>query len=142
MESFIKVSSLEVTVRIINLIVTCSLFAFVNLAVRGASAASEPIPKLQFRQQFEKGMLKGFCEESKFTFECYDMDKSTCEANVKSSLAKCLQENPGPEMISKEKTVGYGIKIGRCIGTDFQNRNKSKLRKVPECQNPIGWLGK
>ena len=70
------------------------------------------------------------------------MDKATCEANVKSSFTKCLQVNPSLDEIPKEKATAYGIEIGRCIGADFQARNKSKLRKVAECQNPITWLGK
>ena len=104
--------------------------------------AVDPISKKQFREQFESGMLQGFCRESKFTSQCYEMDVGTCEANVKSSLAKCLRDQPLPEEVAKAASAQLGIKIGRCIGTDFQARNKSKLRKITECQNPIEWLGK
>lgn len=104
--------------------------------------AADPVPKLQFRQQFEEGLIKGFCAESKFASECYDMDVGKCKANVKTSLTKCHNENPSPAEISHDKLASYGKKLGRCVGLDFESRNKSKLRSVSECKNPVDWLGK
>lgn len=116
-------------------------FACARGAFAKATDAADSIPKGQFRQQFEKNFLKGFCEESKFPSECYDMNAQTCGANVRASFVKCFKESPSGETISKEKATAYGAKLGRCVGENFQARNKSKLRKTNECQNPIDWLG-
>lgn len=114
----------------------------VSMAAAPAAPVTESIPREQFKTQFEKRMIEGFCKETKFVSHCYDVDEKSCEREIRSSLGKCMASSSLPKEIEAKSRTQIGTKIGRCVGEDFQKKNKSRLRQIPECQNAVEWLGK
>ncbi len=111
-------------------------------AAAPAAPVTESIPREQFKTQFEKRMIEGFCKETKFVSHCYDIDEKSCEGEIRSALGKCMTTASLPKEIEAAKRTHIGTKIGRCLGEDFQKKNKPRLRMIPECQNAVEWLGK
>lgn len=119
-----------------------AIVAALLVLTSGFAYGSESIPREQFKTQFETRMIEGFCKETKFVSHCYDVAPAACQEDVRQSLRKCMQSAALPKEIDSKERARLGTKIGRCTGEDFQARNKSKLRKIPECQNAVEWLGK
>ena len=119
------------------------LFGIFSVVASVESAVAGPaVPRDQFKTQFETRMLEGFCSETQFVSHCYDVSRDECLNQVRTSIRKCLRSADLPKDVKEQDRAKYGTKVGRCVGEDFQARNKSHLRSVPECQSVIEWLGK
>ncbi len=92
-------------------------------------------------KQMSTELPLAFCNNREYFGQCFEVEQANCQKTVSQLTKACLKNLEVPKSVRLATSgLALGHRLGRCIGSRYENNMIQKKKKDPICKELKQWL--